>query len=123
MNAAWSKNFAEVKQNRMQQGGGNRGSNPNVGYLADTAGGVIMPVGVGVRSNLQEEEKRKQRQRNDDGCGQPAIRPGPCQLHCAYCKQTLPPEVGRIEWKKVPLYSYLEAGAVQGRNPALVPEI
>ena len=91
MNAAWSKNFAEVKQNRMQQGGGNRGSDPNVGYLANAAGGVIMPVGVGVRSNLQEEEKRKQRQQNDDGCGPPETRTGPCQLHCVSREQTLPP--------------------------------
>jgi hypothetical protein len=52
VNVARSKNFTEIKENRVQQDGRNRGSYANVGYLADTAGGFVMPVGVGVRGNL-----------------------------------------------------------------------
>ena len=52
MNGARSKNFTEIEQNRVQQYCGNRGSDANVGYLADAAGGFVMPVGVGVRCNL-----------------------------------------------------------------------
>ena len=78
MQAEGRQHFTEIEENRAQKNGGNRGNDANVGYLADAAGGFIMPVGVGVWCNLQEEEKRKQRQRNDDGRGQPAIWPEPC---------------------------------------------
>ena len=60
-------------------------------YLADPAGAFVMSVGVGVRRNLQEEEKGKQRQRNDDRDGQLAARPGSCHPYCVFCKQTLTP--------------------------------
>jgi hypothetical protein len=72
-----SKNFTEMEEDGVQQDGGNRGSYANMSNLADAAGGFVMPVGVGVRCDLQEEEKGKQRQRNDDGRGQPTTRPGP----------------------------------------------
>ena len=81
----------------MQQDGGNRGSYSNVGYLADAAGGFVVPIGVGVRRNLQEEEKGKQRQQNDDPCGPPATRTGTRRLHCVSCEQTLPPR-SRTQW-------------------------
>jgi hypothetical protein len=107
MKTARSGNFTEIKQNRVQQDGGNRGSYANVGDLADAAGSVVMPVGVGVRGNLQEEEKREQSQQNDDGCGQPTTWPGPCQLLCAYCKQTLTPRsrTHRVEKCTAPFLS------------------
>jgi hypothetical protein len=50
--AARGKNFTENQENRVQQYSGNRGSYTNVGYLADAAGGFVMPVGVGVWCNL-----------------------------------------------------------------------
>jgi hypothetical protein len=50
--AARSKNFTENQENRVQQYSGNRGSYTNVGYLANAAGGFIVPVGVGVWCNL-----------------------------------------------------------------------
>jgi hypothetical protein len=78
MKATRSKNFTKIEKKRVQQDGGNRRSYANVGYLANPAGSFVMPVGVGVRDDLQKEEKRKQRDRNDDGDGQPATRPGPC---------------------------------------------
>ncbi len=40
-----------------------------MGYLADAAGGLVVPVGMGVRGDLQKEEKGEQRQRNDYGDG------------------------------------------------------
>ncbi|HTB95161.1 MAG TPA: hypothetical protein VK728_20170 [Candidatus Sulfotelmatobacter sp.] len=77
MKTARRKNFAEVEKNRVQQDGGNRGRYANVGYLANAAGRVVMSVGVGVRSDLQQKEKGEQRKRNDNRRGQPATRPGP----------------------------------------------
>jgi hypothetical protein len=61
MKAARSNNFTEIEKDGVQQDGGNRGSYANVGDLANAAGGFVMPVGVGVRRDLQEEEKGKQR--------------------------------------------------------------
>jgi len=116
VNAARSKNFTEIKDDWIQKDGGNRGSYADVGYLADAAGSVVTPVGVGVRSDLQEKEKGEQRQRDDDGRGQPAARPGTCWMHCASCKQTLPPQMGRIKRKKVPPHCYPYVDAVQERN-------
>ena len=46
------QHFTEIEENRVQKDGGNRGSYANVGYLADAAGRVVMPVGVGVWRNL-----------------------------------------------------------------------
>ena len=77
MNAARSENFPKIEENRVQQDSGNRGSYTNVGYLTDAAGRFVMPVGVGVRGDLQKEEKRKQRQRNDYRGGYPATWPEP----------------------------------------------
>jgi hypothetical protein len=59
--ATGRKNFTKIEENRVQQDRGNRRSYANVGYLADAAGGFVMPVGVGVGGDLQEKEKRKQR--------------------------------------------------------------
>jgi hypothetical protein len=50
--ATRSKDFTENQENRVQQYSGNRGSYANVGYLADAAGGFVMPVSVGVWGNL-----------------------------------------------------------------------
>jgi hypothetical protein len=94
MKGARSENFPEIEQNRVQQDCGNGGSYANVGYLADAAGRVVTSVGVGVRGDLQEEEKGEQRQRNDDGRGQSATRPRTCWLNGVSCEQTLPPTDG-----------------------------
>ena len=87
-----------------------------MGDLTDAARRVVMPFGVGVRGDLQEEEKGEEGQRNNDGRGQPATRPGTCWLNGVSCEQTLPPQMGRNKGKKVPPHCYLEVDAAQERN-------
>jgi hypothetical protein len=77
MKARRSLNFTENKENGIQRYGGDCGSHTNVSYLADAASGFVMPVGVGVRCGLQEEEERNQRQGNEHCGGQPATWPWP----------------------------------------------
>jgi len=110
------QNFTEIKKNRAQQYGGDRGCHPNVGYLADTASGIVMPISMGVRGDLQQEEKRKQRERNDNRGYPPAVRPAPIWLRCAPCEQTLPPRIGRNNPKNVPPHCCPKIVAAQGRK-------
>ena len=52
-----NKNLAEVKQNQTQQHRANCRGNRSVRYLANSAGRVVLPVGMLVGNNLQKEEK------------------------------------------------------------------
>jgi hypothetical protein len=57
-----NKNLAEIKHHQAQQHRGDCRSYRCVCDLAKSAGRVILPVGMLVRNNLQQEEKRYQRQ-------------------------------------------------------------
>jgi len=75
--ATRSPNFTEIDDDGVQEDAGNRRSYADVSNLADAAGGFVVSAGMGVGRDLQDEEKGKQSQRNDDGRGQPATWPGP----------------------------------------------
>lgn len=52
MQTGRSNDFAEIDENWVQRYGGDGGSHADVGYLADAAGGFIMPISMRVRGNL-----------------------------------------------------------------------
>ena len=72
------ENFAEEQQNQAEQRNGNGGRNAQVGRLAEAAIRLIVPAGVGVRHDLQQEEERNQGQREGDTRSQAAISPVIC---------------------------------------------
>jgi hypothetical protein len=72
------ENFAKEQQEQAKQRDRNGGRNSQVGRLAKPAIRLVMPAGVRVRHDLQQEENGNQRQRKDDTRGQPAIPPGNC---------------------------------------------
>lgn len=73
MRAKRRENFAEEQQNQAQQRDGNGGRNTQMGRLAESAIRLVMPAGVRVRHNLQQEKNGNQRQRKGHTRGQPAI--------------------------------------------------
>jgi hypothetical protein len=80
-----SKNFTEIKDDWIQQNGGNRGSHADVGRLAEPAIWLVVAASVRVRHNLQQKEKRNQGQREGGTRGHAASSPGNCRLCCAAC--------------------------------------
>jgi hypothetical protein len=69
------ENFPERQQNQTQQRHRNGWGNAKMGRLAKPAIRLIVASRVRVRHNLQQEEKRNQRQRKRGTRGQPAISP------------------------------------------------
>lgn len=70
------ENLAEEEQKQAEQRDRNRWGNTQMGRLAQTAIRLVMPAGVGVRHNLQQKDKRNERQGKGDKRGQPAIPQG-----------------------------------------------
>lgn len=91
MEAQWRKNFTEEQQNKTQKRDRNGWRNTEMGHLAEPAVWFVVAAGVRVRHNLQQEEKRYERQREGDTRGQTATWPDIYGPHSVAYKQEIDP--------------------------------
>ena len=87
MQAQRREDFTEVKKNKTQECDSYGRRNAKMSHLAEPAVWFVMPSSVGVRHDLQQEEKRNKCQRNGETRAKAAPSPEICRGCCAACDQ------------------------------------